>query len=472
MQISHSFRRFFMRIRFLVIVGGVLLWIVTSQVVEVVKWSLPSWQTILRNPSASYDERMMFKWGTDSWFPAFVRDNTPPDACILTPPWVVPWVNQGNFLLSAYFLYPRKIYYGKGEVRRELEANKVITHILVARGRGTPTDRRMFGWPKFSAIARNFVHLPTKREVFLADLSVAALSSDMLRETLGRELILSSPLLENYLSDSQKKINEHRILDFDSPLEYFNLTYTRNNYDYWTKVVNVPLRDGVSIRARVKGNIRHSVNLIAEVRYANDGLAVFGSLPNQTYNSWETLSINDLYQKANRYGLAKDWPSQGMEITRIGINPGLPLEMPYLERYGVIELERGQQRERELETRIDCAPIFLARGHFQRAKNEIKEAIASYQLAEILNPEDAWVHFYLGEMYWRQGKPIKTIEEYQRAIELEPGIAWFYLALSEVYREEDRPDLALESLQTAIEIDPLSGLYPKEYLSEENLTGE
>ncbi|HDY67768.1 MAG TPA: tetratricopeptide repeat protein [Candidatus Scalindua sp.] len=447
MQLLDSFKRLFVRIRFLAIVGGVLLWMATSQVVEIVKWSLPSWETILRNPSASYDQRMMFQWGTDSWFMAFVRNNTPSDACLITPPWVVPWVNQGNFLLSAYFLYPRKIYYGKGEVKREVETNKAITHVLVAWGRGIPTDRAVFGWPKFPVIAREFVHLPTEREVFLADLSVGPFSSDMSAETGGRNLILSLPLLENYLSDSQKKINEHRILDFDSPLEYFNLTYTRNNYDYWTKAISVPLRDKVLVEARVKANIRHSVNVITEVRYANDRLAVFGSLPNRTHNSWETLAINDLYQKAKRYGLVKGWPSQGMEITRIGINPGLPLEMPYLERYGVIELERGQERETELETRVDCAPTFLAQGHFHRAKNEIEEAIASYQLAEILNPEDAWVHFYLGEMYWRQGKPIRTIEEYQKAIELEPGIAWFHLALSEVYEEENEADLALEEFE-------------------------
>ena len=444
MQLLDSLKRLFMRVRFLVIVGGVLLWIATSQVVEVVKWSLPSWETILRNPSASYDQRMMFKWGTDSWFLAFVRDNTPPDACLLTPPWVVPWVNQGNFLLSAYFLYPRKIYYGKGEVKKEVETNKVITHVLVAWGRGTPTDRGVFGWPKFPVIAREFVHFPTEREVFLADLSVGPFLSDMSSQAVGRNLILSLPLLENYLSDSQKKINEHRILEFDSPLEYFNLTYTRNNYDYWTKVVNVPLTDKVFIGARIKANIRHSVNLIAEVRYTNDRLALFESLSNRSQNSWETLAINDLYQKAKRYGLVKGWPSEGMDVIRIGINPGLPLEMPYLERYGVMELERGQERERELETRVDCAPTFLARGHFHRAKNEIKEAIASYQLAEILNPEDAWVHFYLGEMYWKQGEPIRTIEEYQKAIELEPGIAWFHLALSEVYEEENGADLALE----------------------------
>ena len=190
-------------------------------------------------------------------------------------------------------------------------------------------------------------------------------------------------------------------------------------------------------------------------------------MPNRTDNSWETLSINDLYQKANRYGLAKDWPSKGIEITRIGINPGLPLEMPYLERYGVIELERGQERERELESSVDCASTFLARGHFHRARNEIKEAIVNYQLAELLNPEDAWVHFYLGEMYWKKEKSAKAIEEYRKAIELEPNIAWFHLTLSEVYREENEADLALESLKRATEIDPLKGLY-----SEESLLGE
>ncbi len=464
MQLSDSLKRLFMRVSFLLIVGGVLLWIATDQIVGVVKWSLPSWETILRNPTASYDQRMMFKWGTDSRLMAFVRNNTPSGACLITPPWVVPWTNQGNFLLLAYFLYPRKIYYGKGEVIKELETNKVITHVLVAWGRGTPTDRRVFGWPKFPVLVMDFIHFHTQREVFLADLYISYSSSDISSETSDRNLILSLPFLEKYLSDSQRKIIDHQILEFDLPLEYLSLTYTRNNYDYWTELVNLPLADKVSIRARLRANIKHSVNLIAEVRYANGKSAIFGSLPNQTHNSWEALSINDIYQRAKRYGLARDWPREGMEVSRIGINPGLPLEMPYLERYGVIELERGQKREREFETRVASAFTFLGQGHFHRAKNKIKEAIYSYQLAEILNPEDAWVHFYLGEMYWKQGEPIRTIEEYKKAIELEPSIAWFYLALSEFYRGQGKADLALKSLKRATEIDPLKGLYSEEFL--------
>jgi len=148
-----------------------------------------------------------------------------------------------------------------------------------------------------------------------------------------------------------------------------------------------------------------------------------------------------------------------MEATRIGINPGLPQEMPYLERYGVIELERGQERERKLQTKVDCAPVFLTRGNFHQARNEIEEAIASYELAEVLDPGNAWIHFNLGQMYLKQGKLLRTIEEYEKAVELEPGIAWLHFVLSEVYRAQNKTDLAQKSLKRAMEIDPLKGLH-------------
>jgi len=459
MQFSDSSKGFLIRIRLLVVVVGIMLFAATHQIVEITKWSFPSWNYIFRNPTASYDQKMSTRWGTESPFLAFVRDHTPPDVCLLSPPWAAPWTNQGNVFLLAYFLYPRRIYYWESKIQKKIETNKAITHVLVAWGKGKPTDWGSYGWPKFPVIARKFFHLPTKREVFLADLSVDFFSSDETSKTLGKNLKSSSRLLENYLSDSAREVNDHRLLEFDRPLEYLSLTYTLNNYDYWTRTVNIPLLDKIVIRARMRANITHSVNLIAEVRYANDKLAVFGSSPNKKQNSWESLSISDLYERAKRYGTARGWNTKKMQITRIGINPGLPLKMPYLERYGVIELERGQERERELETKVDCVPVFLARGNFYRAKNEINEAIANYQLAALLNPQDAWVHFNLGEMYRKQGKSVRAIEEYQKAIELQPNIAWFHFTLSEVYREENKADLALKSFQRATEIDPLKGLY-------------
>lgn len=459
MRLSDSSRHFLTRLRFLAVMG-IILWVATHQVVEVTKGNLPSWEHIFRNPTASYDQKMMTRWGWESAFLAFVRDNTPPDACLLSPPWARPWVNQGNPLLLTYFLYPRRIFHWREDRYQEkIETNKAITHVLVAWGKGKTTDFPTYGWPKFPVNARKFVHLPTEREVFLAELFLGYSSSDAALEAPGENLISSEHLLENYLSDSEKEVNQHRLLEFDHPLEYLNLTYTYNNYDYWARVVSVPLGEKLFIRGRIKVNIKHSVNLIAEVKYGNDKRAVFSSAPNREQDSWELLSFDDLHRKARRYGLLRGWPSQRMEITRIGINPGLPLEMPYLERYGVIELERGQKRERELESRVDYAPVFFARGNFHRAKNEINEAITNYQLAELLSPEDAWVHFYLGEMYQKQGKSARTIEKYQKAIQLEPGIAWFHFALSEVYKEQGEADLARKSFQRAMEIDPLTGLH-------------
>ncbi len=456
MQLSNSFRRIFVKIRFFAVVAGLLLWLVTYQIIEITKYSFPSWSYILRNPTASYDQRMMSKWGTDYRFAAFVRDHTPPTALMMYPPWVAPWINQGNSLLLAYFLYPRKIY---PEDYQKIGTNKAITHIMVAWGKGKPADWRMYGWPKFPVNSRKFFHFPRKREVFLAQLSIESFSSDTSSKDLAKNLVSSSPLLENYLSDSEKEVNDHRLLQFDRPLEYLGLTYTFNNYDYWTKKVRVSLTDNISVKARVRANLRHSVNLVAEVWYSNGELAIFGSSPNIKPDSWEDLAIDDLYERAKRYGASRGWNTRKMEIAKIGINPGLPLEMPYLEKYGVIELERGQKRKNEeLDIKVDCAPIFLAQGNFYRAKNEIKEAIANYQLSGLLNPEDAWVHFSLGEMYRKQGRLDQTVEEYQRAIELEPNIAWFHFALGEVYRKENKVDLALTSLKRAAQIDP-SGIW-------------
>ena len=456
MEISKSSRRIFLRVRFLAVVVAILLWVVTGQIVEVTKFSFPSWSYILRNPTASYDQRMMSKWGTDYRFPAFVRDHTPPTALIMYPPWVAPWINQGNSLLLAYFLYPRRIY---PEDYQKIVTNKAITHIMVAWGKGKPTDWRMYGWPKFPVKSRRFFHFPRKREVFLAQLSIESFSSDASSKDVAKNLVSSSPLLENYRSEAEKEVNDHRLLQFDRPLEYLSLTYTFNSYDYWTKKVSVALKDNISVKARVRANLRHSVNLITEVGYGDGKLAVFESSPNGEQGSWEDLAIDNLYERAKRYGASRGWNTRKMEIAKIGINPGLPLEMPYLEKYGVIELERGQKRKNEeLDSEVDCAPIFLARGNFYGAKNRIKEAIANYQLSVLLNPEDAWVHFNLGEMYRKQGRLDKTVEEYQRAIELEPNIAWFHFALGEVYSKENKSNLALRSLKRAAQIDP-SGIW-------------
>ena len=142
-----------------------------------------------------------------------------------------------------------------------------------------------------------------------------------------------------------------------------------------------------------------------------------------------------------------------MEIARIGVNTGFPLEMPYLEKYGVIELERGME-ESEEEPDLESAPILFSRGNFYKAKNQLDEAIAQYELAEKLNPGDSWIHHNLADAYRRKGDLAKAIPEYQAAINLDPEIAWFYYALGEAYRQEGKIDLATKNLEKSLELDP------------------
>jgi len=260
----------------------------------------------------------------------------------------------------------------------------------------------------------------------------------------------------NYLSDAERKSIDHRLVEIEDRLtEYFEVTYTFNNYDYWTRSVGVPLTDKVGVRATIRANTRHSVNLIAEVRYTNGRLAIFGSAPNRQTNSWELLSIDDLYQRAKEYGSIRGWNPEIMEVTRIGVNTGFPLEMPYLEKYGVIELERGLE-ETEKQVKVESAPILFSRGNFYKAKSQLDEALVYYELAEKLNPADSWIHHNLADVYQRKGDLAKAISEYQMAINLDPGIAWFYYALGEAYRQTGKIDLAVKNLEKSLQLDPFA----------------
>ncbi|MCK4420075.1 tetratricopeptide repeat protein, partial [Candidatus Aerophobetes bacterium] len=132
-----------------------------------------------------------------------------------------------------------------------------------------------------------------------------------------------------------------------------------------------------------------------------------------------------------------------MRITRIGINAGLPREMPYLEKYGIIELERGQPGiEENADPEIDNAPYFFKMANYYGAKDQFEKATKYYQLAEKLNPANAWIHSSLGDIYLKMGDYTGAVEEYKRAIQLEPDIGWFYFTLGRVYEKEGKINLA------------------------------
>jgi len=444
-QLSHSSSQLFVRIRFLGIIAGIILWIATSNVVKVTKYDLSSLHFMLNNLTASYDQKMASKWGFYN-FLKFVKDHTPPTALIVHPHPTGPWINLGHELLLQYFLYPRQLEQGPpGEVERSW----MITHALVAWGEGKTQYKRRYGWPKFPVNVRKFYHIPSKRIFFLHELGV------ILRDS-GELLTSPERLLDNYMSDSEKEIDHHRTVELDDhSLEHLALTYTQNTYDYWTKKVNFSLVPETLIQVKVKASVKHSINLIAEVEYDTAKIAIFASLPNRKIDSWESLSISELYSKAKEYAQLKGWDPRGMRITKVGVNTGLPLPMPYLEKYGVIELERGQERETP-DKRIDHSPLFLRLGDFYRVKGNLEEAKVNYELAVKLYPASIWAHYRLGDIYRKKNEPVKAIAHYKKTIQLESDVSWFYFALAEVYKEQNKTDLAKRYYNKALELDPLN----------------
>ena len=444
-QFSHSSSQLFVKIRFLAIIAGIMLWIATSNAVKVTKYDLSFLHFMLNNFTASYDQKMASKWGFYN-FLKFVKDHTPPRALIVHPHPVGPWINLGHELLLQYFLYPRQLEQGPpGEVERSW----MLTHTLVAWGEGKTQDKRRYGWPKFPVNVKKFYYMPSKRKFFLDQLGVILGNS-------GQLLTSSEGLLDNYMSDSEKEIDRHDIIELNGhSREYLELTYTLSTYDYWTKKVNFSLMPETLIQVKVKASVKHSINLMAEVEYGTGKVAIFSSLPNRKIGSWESLSISELYSKAKEYAQLKGWDPRGMRITKVGVNTGLPLPMPYLEKYGVIELERGQERETP-DKRIDHFPLFLSLGDFYRVKGNLEEAKVNYELVVKLYSASIWAHYRLGDIYREKNEPVKAIAQYKKTIQLEPDISWFYFALAEVYREQNKTDLAKRYYTKALELDPVN----------------
>jgi len=83
-----------------------------------------------------------------------------------------------------------------------------------------------------------------------------------------------------------------------------------------------------------------------------------------------------------------------------------------------------------------------------------EDAIAEYQKAIKLDPDDAYPHNGLGNVYRDLGRHEEAIAEFQQAIELDPSLAYLHNNLGAVYRDLGRQEEAISAFQRAIELDP------------------
>jgi tetratricopeptide (TPR) repeat protein len=83
----------------------------------------------------------------------------------------------------------------------------------------------------------------------------------------------------------------------------------------------------------------------------------------------------------------------------------------------------------------------------------IEEAILSFQQAIAVNPNHSWSHHTLGEVYALQADFITAIKYYQQAIELNPEFAWSHYNLGRIFHQQKQYAAARSCYEQAIALD-------------------
>lgn len=109
----------------------------------------------LKQPNATYDEKMRKGWGEFYDCMLIIKNNTPIDASIYIPPQIDVWQMEGNEYLVRYFLYPREIIHF-GNIS---DASKSASPYFLYSWGYYAGDRKNGAWPyeKFKALTGVFV---------------------------------------------------------------------------------------------------------------------------------------------------------------------------------------------------------------------------------------------------------------------------------------------------------------------------
>jgi len=120
--------------------------------------------------------------------------------------------------------------------------------------------------------------------------------------------------------------------------------------------------------------------------------------------------------------------------------------------------KRGGSFESNFHSEYDAPPT-LADEHIKRGieyveQGRLDEAIAEFEEAIKINPDDAKAHYNLGLTYDNQGRLDEAIAEYKEAIRLNPDDANAHLNLGVAYADQGQLEEAIAEYQEAIRIHP------------------
>ncbi len=145
----------------------------------------------------------------------------------------------------------------------------------------------------------------------------------------------------------------------------------------------------------------------------------------------------------------------------------LPQGMTCLSAFTIGQLYYSQE---EWETALDFAnltvenipdegmegleSLYTLRGNTYKWLKEYERAIADFDQALAVNPEDAHAYVGRGSAYWGQREPEAALADLDQAIALDPNIPLAYYNRGLVYFLLGQLDEALPDLDRAIELDP------------------
>jgi tetratricopeptide (TPR) repeat protein len=126
--------------------------------------------------------------------------------------------------------------------------------------------------------------------------------------------------------------------------------------------------------------------------------------------------------------------------------------------WALYRLDREQEALADFDQAIDLAPddqrALAYRGENYRWLGRYEEALADLTRAIDLNPEDGWATASRGETYRWLGRYEEALADLTRAIDLDPQYSWALASRGEVYRQMGRYEEALADLTRAIGLDP------------------
>lgn len=381
----------------------------------------------------------------------FTSAITPPSSHIMIPPQQNPWPVTGNREFMQYFYYPKQLIH---ESLTKVDSDQSLTHILIAWGELPGYNSAIRGWPKFFIPARK-IYFPEREKTI--NVSKITVSSKNLNNLFNFEPetergLQPLPKLINLASNVDKSQVKKKIVEDEKSIltEQISANYTSAGFDYWGQKTKIPLTSDIQVQAKISTRLLNSASLVAKVDYEDGTSAFFSSKLNQS-NQDEILAIDNLYEKATKF--AKDLnlsSSDKMSVVFVGFDLGHLANFPYLEKWGIAELEKGDLNLNDIKTQNSFSYAQMATKDL--VLKNFDEAIENSKLAISLDENFLWPKVILAESYFRSERFSEAKSEYDEILNFDPNFVWGYFQIGRIYQNLGKTELALENFLKAHEV--------------------